>query len=58
MLLRLEKLGPVLFIKWCLLRRARKAGYAQTDFLSESFTSKAICTYSRTGIAIIDIYSK
>ncbi len=31
-----------------------KAGYAQTYFLSESGSSKAICTYYRLGTAVID----
>jgi hypothetical protein len=53
MLLRPGKLVSVLFIK-CLLRRARKAGYASTYFLSESCSSKATCTYSRLGSAVID----
>jgi len=54
MLLRPGKLVSVLFIKWCLFRRARKAGYASTYFLSESCSSKAIYTYYRLGTAVID----
>jgi hypothetical protein len=54
MLFRPGKLVSVLFIKWCLFRRARKAAYASTYFLSESCSSKAICTYYRLGTAVIN----
>jgi hypothetical protein len=58
MLLRPGKLVSVLFIK-CLFWKSWggggcKAGNAQTYFLSESCSSKAICTYSRLGTAVID----